>query len=106
MSDYKSSAHASHGDKLTAMGFAGGGPIQPASFPMRPPVVAPLRAIAPPVSGKKLLVFADGGNVVGHPVSATRGVAAEREMALAREREQLVALSNEKFATHLKHEWR
>jgi hypothetical protein len=25
---------------------------------------------------------------------------------LAREREQLVALSNEKFATHLKHEWR
>jgi hypothetical protein len=84
MTDYKSAAAASRGDKLKTMGFAGGGPvIQPASFPMRPPVVAPLRSIAPPIGVKRPSVpgLAVGGNVGGHPVSVTRGPAAEREMA-------------------------
>jgi hypothetical protein len=48
MSDYKSAARASHSEKLK--GFAGGGPVQPASFPMRAPVVSSLPSHPPSLS--------------------------------------------------------
>jgi hypothetical protein len=49
MSDYKSAARASHGEKLK--GFAGGGPVAPpASFPIRAPVVSPLSSHPPSLS--------------------------------------------------------
>jgi hypothetical protein len=85
MTDYKSTAQASHGEKLKAMGFAGGGPVTEATFPIRPPTAAPLRSSAPSIGAKRPSVpgFAVGGNVGGreHPVNVTRGAAAEREMA-------------------------
>jgi hypothetical protein len=39
MTDYKSAAQTSRCEKLK--GLAGGGPVTQASFPIRPPVVAP-----------------------------------------------------------------
>jgi hypothetical protein len=83
MTDYKSAAKSSREVKMKSMGFAGGGPVTQAAFPMRPPVVAPLRPIAPPIGGKRPSVpgLAAGGNVGGHPVNVTGGPAAEREMA-------------------------
>lgn len=83
MSDYKSAAQDSHGEKLKAMGFAGGGPVTEATFPIRPPVVAPLRSSAPSIGAKRPSVgLAVGGNVGSRPVNVSRGAAAEREMAL------------------------
>jgi hypothetical protein len=80
MSDFKSAAAASREGKIKAMGFAGGGPVAQATFPIRPPVVAPLRSIAPSVGAKRPSIpgLAAGGNVGGR---VTRGAAAEREMA-------------------------
>jgi hypothetical protein len=74
MTDYKSAARASHVLKLK--GLAGWGPVTQASFPIRPPVVAPLRSSTPTFGAKRPSIpgLAAGGNIEGrgHP---------DREMA-------------------------
>jgi hypothetical protein len=92
MTDYKSAAQASHGEKLKAMGFAGGGnvnsapvTVSPGSLPSSPiwksvasgssghlPVSPPISKASSPLVPVRS--FADGGTVI-------RGLAAEREMA-------------------------
>ena len=80
MTHYKTAAAASRDEKIKTMGLAGGGPVTQAAFPIRPPVVAPLRSVAPSVGAKRPSIpgLAAGGNVSGHVI---RGPAAEREMA-------------------------
>jgi hypothetical protein len=85
MTDYKSAAQASRGEKLKAL--AGGGPVTQAAFPIRPPIVAPLRSSAPSFGAKKPSIpgLAAGGGVQGREQTSVthviRGAAAEREMA-------------------------
>jgi hypothetical protein len=94
MSDYKSTAQASHGEKLKAMGFAGGGSVLansrgkplPINITHGPAAAHEMAGMEKEAKGGLKPEFAGGGTVpAGHgkpsTVNVIHGKAAEREMA-------------------------